>query len=65
MQVWNSGERQVFTLNNARHLEFDVFVDKDEWSGLAFFKLEWLLAEPEKRLELQLEPEVSFSSNWA
>jgi hypothetical protein len=56
--VWNSDERHVYTLANARHLEFDVFADKDEWSGMAFFKLEWLLAEPHKRVELQLEPQV-------
>lgn len=58
LQVWNSDERHMYILSKARHLEFDVYADKDEWSGLAFFKLEWLLAEPDKRIELQLEPQA-------
>ena len=56
--MWNSEDKAVIPLRQARHLEFDVYADKDQLCGIAFFKLEYLLADPALTLDLPLEPEV-------
>eukprot|EP00123_Amoebidium_parasiticum_P018404 comp24192_c0_seq1/m.44371 comp24192_c0_seq1/g.44371 ORF comp24192_c0_seq1/g.44371 comp24192_c0_seq1/m.44371 type:complete len:891 (-) comp24192_c0_seq1:514-3186(-) len=53
--VWN--ELFVVHLNKNRQLELNVYLEKDQLAGLAFFKLETLLSKPDVTVELPVEPQ--------